>query len=199
MNYFFTLLLVLAACLFVFILMHKFYQRKTKINAHRHVYSRHEFPIAIYYDYSPYRNSNLGNEYNIIQAAINHINETTKFTFFTMLMPGIKPHNLNSVLHLKDSTGRHECVEPFDGPHGILAHSYYPPQKKICIDASEQWSAEKLCNTLIHELCHSLGLEHDNSPKYRSIMNAHYSNDILGLQPADVKRLQHIYPFIKVR
>lgn len=202
MRYYYTYLLAAILCfcvLNVFLRYRVKRRQKTRLNALHYRYSQHEFPIVIYYEYNPNRSTNLGNEYNIIQAAINNINETTQFTFFTMLMPGLKPTNINSVLHLKDSTGKHECIEPFDGPYGILAHSYYPPHKKICIDASEEWSSEKLCNTLIHELCHSLGLGHDNSSKYRTIMNAHYSNDVWGLQPADVKKLQKIYPFIHHR
>lgn len=192
------IIVIIIISFLVFMGLRKFRQTRGKDNKQiqYYRYTEEEFPIVVFYDYSPDRQTNLGDEFNIIQSAINHINKTTNFTFFTMLTPGIIPKKIETVLHLKDSTYTHECVSKFDGPYGVLAHAYFPPIKKICIDASEEWSEEKLHNTLIHEFGHSLGLVHDNSKKYPSIMNSRYSSDVVGLQPTDVKKLRNLYPFI---
>lgn len=158
------------------------------------VYTDKDFPIQVYYDYDPNRRSNLGNEYRCVQAAINDINSKAKYKFFILMPPGWRPDDITKVLHIRDATGKHECYAKFDGPYGVLAHAFYPPIKKICLDASETWTPTKLGNTLVHEMCHSLGLRHNPQPN--SIMNATYSEKNNGLQSGDIEQLCLLYPFI---
>lgn len=185
-----TIFLLFTICI-VFVLVWVYKKTSTPVE---NIYLLQDFPILVYYDYDKDRSTNLGNEYLVVLAAINDINHKTNFNFFHLLKPGLVPDDIHTVLHISDRAGKHECLLPFDGRFGVLAHSYYPPIKKICIDSSEEWTSIKLANTLVHEMCHSLGLKHRNN--VRSIMNPVYSEKINGIQPEDVKFLRKMYPFI---
>lgn len=114
----------------IFVLVRKIQRQQHKFQLD-YRYTQKDFPIVVYYDYSPNRRSNLSNEHESIQAAINDISNKTNFTFFTLLPPGDRPKDKESVLFIKDGIYEHEC------PFGVLAHAYFPPMKEICIDASE--------------------------------------------------------------
>lgn len=168
------------------------------IGAAQRLYTKNDLPLLVYYEYCEERHSNLGNEYAIIEKAIRHINDSTGFTFFKMTIPGLRPENMDDVLIIRDVRGKHDgCKEIFDGPFGVLAHSYYPPTKKICIDNEEPWTNRQLRYALIHELLHSLGMRHIDAPDgQKAIMQQYYDKSINSMQPLDIYHLRRLYPFI---
>ena len=91
----------------------------------------------------------------------------------------------------------------FDGPNGVLAHGFYPPDNgasaagDIHFDTTESWDLNQagagidLFTVMAHELGHALGLDHTSVPN--SLMNAIYSEAFVGLQSDDVAGMQFIY------
>eukprot|EP00092_Neocalanus_flemingeri_P003487 GFUD01003738.1.p1 GENE.GFUD01003738.1~~GFUD01003738.1.p1 ORF type:complete len:277 (+),score=69.85 GFUD01003738.1:77-907(+) len=62
----------------------------------------------------------------------------------------------------------HEDDKPFDGQGGVLAHAFFPQYGgDIHVDDSENWTIDEFngknfLQTFLHELGHSLGLEHSD-------------------------------------
>lgn len=161
-------------------------------------YQKEDLPLVVYYAYCPIRHSNLYNEYKIIKKAIDHINTSTGIKFFSLMKPGTVPNNIHDVLLIRDVSGKHEgCTDKFDGPFGTLAHAYFPPVKKICLDNEEPWTNKQLHYTLVHELLHSLGMTHIHVPHgQKAIMHRFYDSSINGMQPLDIYHLKKLYPFL---
>jgi len=89
---------------------------------------------------------------------------------------------------------------PFDGPGKILAHTFYPSPVvaeplagDIHLDADEAWhqgSDIDLFSVVLHELGHSLGLGHADSPN--AVMYPYYRR-VAALSTADIAALQTLY------
>lgn len=94
-------------------------------------------------------------------------------------------------------------LEVFDGPGGVLAHGFYPPNNgataagDIHFDIAELWkigfggAGFDIIQVLAHELGHALGLGHSNVAN--SLMNPFYSEAFLGPQADDIAGMQFIY------
>ncbi|VDL79210.1 unnamed protein product [Nippostrongylus brasiliensis] len=70
-----------------------------------------------------------------------------------------------------------KTLQPFDSTGGMVAHSRYPPEGILHLDADEMWSFDgskgvDLRYVIIHEIGHVLGLRH--SKKKSSIMSKYY-------------------------
>lgn len=151
-------------------------------------YKEISFPMQIIYQ------SNGVNIKDIIQTiedCISHYNQSLNYQLFTT----DKTKASNLTITIQNSTYSHGCSGDFDGQGGILAHATLPPNRLICIDASENWQRRKtmLKRVLIHEFGHVLGLEHAFG--YQSVMS--YNNNYIDLQPYDIQSIQQIYPFMK--
>jgi hypothetical protein len=102
-------------------------------------------------------------------------------------------------------TGDHGDGSPFDGPSGVLAHGFYPAPPNpepiggdLHFDDAETWTSGTLTGTnlftvAIHELGHSLGLNHTTDDK--GIMYAYYAGGSFGnaLAPDDISAIRSLY------
>ena len=93
----------------------------------------------------------------------------------------------------------------FDGPGGALAHGFFPPYNGVSaagdihFDAEEEWvigfdddpNTFDIFQVVVHEIGHSLGLDHVTSVV--AVMNPYYSEDFRGLLESDIAGAQYLY------
>lgn len=94
----------------------------------------------------------------------------------------------------------------FDGPSGVLAHGYYPPNNgtsaagDMHFDTGDCWEAAfdgtadgcfSIFQVAAHELGHALGLDHTGVPS--SLMNPFYTEAFAGPQADDIAGMVFIY------
>uniref|UniRef100_A0A914GVH9 Helicase ATP-binding domain-containing protein n=1 Tax=Globodera rostochiensis TaxID=31243 RepID=A0A914GVH9_GLORO len=100
---------------------------------------------------------------------------------------------------------------PFDGRSGVLAHATMPTDGKLHFDEDERWAlgpedARKIANgytdlfpVAVHEIGHTLGLEHSKvenaimAPFYQESVDESGNYIPQTLKPDDIKRIQAIY------
>ncbi|CAI5444596.1 unnamed protein product [Caenorhabditis angaria] len=96
----------------------------------------------------------------------------------------------------------HSCIESFDGRGGVVAHSTYPTNGILHLDADELWHTGDqtkgevdLRYVLIHEIGHVLGLRH--SRRKNSVMRRNYrkSTKSFKLSKYDVRAIRKLYTF----
>ncbi len=95
------------------------------------------------------------------------------------------------------ASGAHGDAYPFDGPGGVLAHTFYPAPLNgepiagdMHFDADENWHAgtnTDLFSVALHETGHALGLGHSSDPgavmyPYYRMQTGLTSDDIAGIQ-----------------
>jgi hypothetical protein len=98
------------------------------------------------------------------------------------------------------ATGNHGDGYPFDGPGGVVAHTFYPAPPNaepiagdMHFDASESWgigSGTDLFSVALHEAGHALGLPHTDVPG--AVMYPYY-HVTTGLTPLDVTAIRGLY------
>lgn len=86
---------------------------------------------------------------------------------------------------------------PFDGEGRVLAHAESPPGNRICFDADERWTREKLFITFIHEFFHTLGFKH--TKRKTSLMYHLYKVNVDILDNTDVTNFFQLFPFLIMR
>ena len=97
-------------------------------------------------------------------------------------------------------SGNHGDGMAFDGPGGILAHTFYPAPPNpesiagdMHLDADENWgvaSEPDLFSLALHEAGHALGVGHSDDPN--DVMYAFYKH-VTGLTPHDVATVRTLY------
>ncbi|HUP04574.1 MAG TPA: matrixin family metalloprotease [Bryobacteraceae bacterium] len=90
---------------------------------------------------------------------------------------------------------------PFDGPGGVLAHTFYPAPVSteplagdMHFDASETWrigANTDLFSVALHEAGHALGMGHSTDPA--SVMYPYY-HLVTGLSAGDIAGIRSLYP-----
>ncbi|HLX42278.1 MAG TPA: matrixin family metalloprotease [Bryobacteraceae bacterium] len=113
--------------------------------------------------------------------------------------PGTSPTAAQTV-NILFASGAHGDGYPFDGPGGVLAHTFFPAPPNpepiagdMHFDDSESWhigSNTDLFSVALHELGHSLGLGHADDPT--AVMYPYYQM-VTALSPLDVATVQTMY------
>lgn len=97
--------------------------------------------------------------------------------------------------------GAHGDGYPFDGPGGVLAHTFYPAPPNaeplagdMHFDADEDWRIGQdtdLFSVALHETGHALGLGHSSDPA--AVMYPYYRL-VTGLSDDDIAGIRALYP-----
>lgn len=101
---------------------------------------------------------------------------------------------------VKFASGAHGDAYPFDGPGGMLAHTFYPVPFNaesvagdMHLDADEKWHAGSdvdIYSVALHEAGHALGLGHSDKPG--DVMYPYYRSG-MALSARDIGAVQSLY------
>ncbi|XP_072395188.1 hatching enzyme-like [Diabrotica undecimpunctata] len=146
---------------------------------------------------------------NLAAEAFARWEKISNLKFKHVIIPSPKPdititvvpntHNFRASFQ-----GTAKCSFNFDGPGKVLAHAYYPSANGECteihLDANERWyvgngrapdGEANFLAVLMHEIGHSLGLEHSTIDS--SIMYAWYQQDVTRFGDDDKKAMSILY------
>lgn len=115
---------------------------------------------------------------------------------FTPALTPSAPHTVSLLF----ASGSHGDQYPFDGPGGVLAHTFYPAPPNpesiagdMHFDGSENWgigSGVDLFSVTLHEAGHALGLGHSDQPG--DVMYPYYRR-VSALAANDIAAVRQLY------
>jgi len=124
--------------------------------------------------------------------------EWQRYGNFT-LSEGAKADAVRTIA-IQFARGVHGDAYPFDGLHGVLAHTFYPAPMNsepvagdMHLDADEDWHAGNdtdLFSVVLHETGHALGLGHSSVPG--AVMYPYYRFSS-GLTDDDIAGIRNLY------
>jgi len=130
-----------------------------------------------------------------IVRALNTWSQYTNVAFTAGTNPGAA-----RTLAIKFASGAHGDAYPFDGPGGILAHTFYPVPVNaesiagdMHLDADENWHAGgdvDIYSVALHEAGHAIGLGHSDKPG--DVMYPYYRRG-MTLSANDIGAAQALY------
>lgn len=134
----------------------------------------------------------LGNKSQIKNALITAMGYWTKHSVLTFT----EKKSNDADIQISFQSGKHNDIEPFNGPGLILAHAFYPGKGiggDIHIDADEDWNLKSFIGVVVHELGHSLGLSHSSDEE--ASMYAWYRGGKTDITQDDINGIKTIYPY----
>lgn len=170
-------------------------------------YSKDQFPFNIQFrnltkSKSPKMSRNMKIVKQQVKILVKYVNKVLNTDILCINQDKVLYPNL---FYIQLACGIHDgCPSAFDGPGNLLAHAYYPPYRKLCIDCADvnEHNLKSLFGTLVHEFGHILGLVHvDRSVQKivgRSIMLSVLQNDVLNFQLFDLCNIQKLYSFLSI-